>query len=78
MSLVGNERRKLTAAYLNTMAGGLFTAGVAVPIAAAVFGFTGAGVPVGALTLLGGTTMFLAVSVGLHLAARSALKGLQS
>jgi len=58
MSLVGNERRKPTATHLNTMAGGLFTAGVAAPIGAAVFGFTGAGSPVGALTLFGGGTTF--------------------
>ena len=70
------ERVKLTAAYLNTAAGGLFTAGVVAPLAAAVFGITG---PVGglpALILIIGITIFLGASVALHIAGRIALRGL--
>lgn len=37
MTLIHNERTKLTATYLNTAAGGLFGAGFVAPIAAAVF-----------------------------------------
>ena len=48
---VAIERVKLTAAYLNTAAGGLFTTGVVAPFAAAVFGVTGAAGPLSALTL---------------------------
>lgn len=40
MSLIPNERTKLTAAYLNTAANGLFTAGVVAPLVAAVFGIS--------------------------------------
>ena len=77
MSVIANERTKLTAAYLNTAAGGLFTAGVVAPLVAAVFGIAG---PIGgasALTLLLGVTIFLMASAALHAAARSVLKGLK-
>ena len=77
MTLVHNERTKLTAAYLNTAAGGLFGAGVVAPIAAAVFGVTG---PVGhlpTLTLGLGALIFLCASLALHAAARYVLKGLK-
>ncbi len=75
--LVRTERVKLTATYLNTAAGGLFTAGVVAPVAAAVFGVTAAGSHIGPLTLLLGVTMFLGCSVGLHALARMVLKGLK-
>ena len=51
MSLIHNERTKLTATYLNTAATGFLGAGVVAPIAAAVFGLTGPGSPVSTLTL---------------------------
>ncbi len=73
---VRQERTKLTASYLNTIAGSLFTAGVAAPIAAAVFVFTGAGARIDALTLVLGSAIFLACSVILHFAARALLKRL--
>ncbi len=77
MSQIDNERIKLTASYVNTMAGAFFTAGVVAPLAAAVFGLAGPGSPVPTLTLAIGVTIFLAVSVGLHLAARFVIKGLK-
>lgn len=76
MSLIANERTKLTATYLNTAAGGLFTAGVVAPLVAAVFGIGPAG-EAGALTLVLGVTIFLIVSGALHAAACSVLKGLK-
>ena len=75
---VGQERTKLTASYLNTIAGSLVTAGVAAPIAAAVFGFAGAGTRIDALTLVLGSAIFLGCSVILHIAARALLKKLSS
>jgi hypothetical protein len=74
--LVRNERTKLTATYLNTAAGGLFTAGVVAPLVAAVFGL-GTGPHLSALTLVLGIAIFLAASGSLHLAARTVLKGLK-
>ncbi len=78
MSLTHNERIKLTATYLNTAAGSCLTAGVIAPLAAAVFGLTGGAAPLSRLTLPIGVTMFLFVSLGLHLAARYALGGLRA
>jgi hypothetical protein len=77
MSLIHNERTKLTAAYLNTAATGFFGAGVVAPLAAAVFGLTGPGSPVSTLTLGLGILIFLVASIAIHLAARYALKGLK-
>ena len=77
MSLVSNERIKLSAAYLNTAAGGLFTAGVVAPLVAVVFGITGSTNSVNALTLVVGITIFLTASGALHVAARRVLKGLE-
>lgn len=77
MGAVKTERIKLTAAYLNTMAGGFFTAGVAAPIAAAVFGISGPAGNLSALTVTVGALIFLAGSLALHAAARYILKGLE-
>ena len=74
---VHNERIKLTAGYLNTAAGGMFTAGVIAPLVAAVFGVAGPSGGPGALTLLFGVAIFIGCSVGLHLLARTVLKGLR-
>lgn len=75
-TLIRTERVKLTAAYLNTAAGGLFTAGVVAPIAAAAFEVTTSGAQITPLTLLLGVMIFLARHVGLHALARMVLKGL--
>lgn len=60
MSLVHNERTKLTSAYLNTAASAFFAAGVVAPLAGAFFGWTGSGSPVSRLTIVIGVTIFLA------------------
>lgn len=77
MSLVHNERTKLTSSYLNTASGAFFAAGVVAPLAAVVFGVTGSSSPVSALTVVFGITTFFLASVTLHLAARYVLKGLK-
>lgn len=77
MSLIHNERTKVTAAYLNAAASAFFGAGVVAPLAAAVFGLTGPGLPVSTLTIVVGATIFLFASIGFHLAARYVLKGLK-
>lgn len=74
---VHNERIKLTAAYLNTAAGGLFTAGVVAPLVAAVFSLGNAAGNLSALTLVLGIAIFLLASGALHLAARTVLKALK-
>ncbi len=77
MSLIHNERTKLTAAYLNTAASSFFGAGVVAPLAAAVFGLAGPGSPVSTLTLGFGILIFLVASIVIHLAARYVFKGLK-
>ena len=77
MSLIENERTKLTATYLNTAATGCLGAGVVAPLAAAVFGLAGPGLPISTLTLGLGILIFLVASILLHLAARYVLKGLK-
>ena len=74
-NLVRNERLKLTASWLNTLAGACMTAGVIAPLAAALFGV--ATVPVSSLTLGLGVLIFFLVGIGLHLLARLVLKGLR-
>ena len=58
MSLIHNERTKLTANYLNTAATGFFGAGVVAPLAAAVFGLAGPGSLISTLTLVLGILIF--------------------
>ena len=77
MSLVSNERIKLSASYLNTAAGGLFTAGFVAPLAATVFGVS-AQTSLSALTLAGGIAIFLLASIALHTCARVILGRLKS
>lgn len=75
--LLRNKRIELTAAHLNTAAGGLFAAGVVAPLVAAVFGLGNAAGNLLALTLVLGIAIFLFASGALHLAARTVLKGLK-
>ncbi|TXM88777.1 hypothetical protein [Methylobacterium sp. WL116] len=69
MSLISNERIKLSAAYLNTAAGGLFTAGVVAALVATVFGVSGRS-NLSALTLSGGIAIFFLASIALYGCAR--------
>ena len=67
MSLISNERIKLSAADLNTAAGGLFTA--VAPLVATVFGVSGRS-NLSALTLSEGIAIFFLASIALHGCAR--------
>lgn len=73
--IVRNERRKLTASWISTVATALTAAGAFAPVASYVYG-------VGS-TLTNGYAMFLSsavcvlISVVLHLVARLALGGLE-
>jgi hypothetical protein len=64
VSLTHNERTKLTATYLNTMAGTVFAAGVVAPLAAATFGYSGATAPVSTLTFAIGVSIFFSCLLG--------------
>ncbi len=70
-NLVHNERIKLTAAWLNTLSGGLMAAGVFTPVAAFVLGvsaFTGSRAALAALSVA-----CLAIGFALHWMARRML-----
>ena len=72
--LVDNERIKLTATYLNGLAIAIFAVGGLAPVVAIVSGTAQSGTASGISVL---TTVCVAVSVGLHLAARLILRGLK-
>ena len=76
MSLIHNERLKLTATYLNAAARACLVAGVIAPFAAFAFGYATAAFG-STLTFALGATTFLLASLSLHSAARFILKGLR-
>ena len=76
MSLVHNERVKLTAAWLNGMASAAVAAGVIAPLVAAFYGLTS--VPVSTSGLLLGAVLWFAASGALHVAARHILGRLRA
>ncbi len=76
MSLVHNERTKLTAAALNAAAGSSFAVGVIAPIAAAFYNVSGSS-GVSVQTIISGTIIWLAASIALHMAARRVLGSLK-
>ena len=71
MFLVHNERTKLTATWLNTLATALIAAGVFAPAVAALYGLSSihVGPLLEAVILIG----CLVLGVGIHLAARTVL-----
>lgn len=69
MSLVTNERIKLTAALLNTVAGFALAAGGVAPLVASSFGLNAAS-PLGAAALVAIIAIWLVVGVAFHLGAR--------
>lgn len=75
MSLIHNERTKLTAAWLNTLSSAATTAGVIAPLAAVFYGVSNSSIAANALFL--GSPVWLFTGVGLHLAARYVLGGLK-
>ena len=76
MSVVANERVKLTASLLNTAAGFSLTAGAIAPLIAGSYGLNAAPT-VGARALLLIIGIWFAVGVGLHLLARRVLGALK-
>jgi hypothetical protein len=76
MSLVHNERTKLTAAWLNTLSGAATAAGAIAPLAATFYGVSAAPVPPVVLSI--GVAIWFFTGVGLHLAARYVLRSLKS
>ena len=75
MSLIENERLKLTATGLNTLASGSIVIGVITPTAVAIYGTPGTQAPGWAIGLAG--LGFLCIGVALHMLARLVLEGLR-
>ena len=71
---IHNERTKLFANLLNTMAGSSYTVGVAAPLAAAFF-YNPAGLAPRAI--FGGAAIWLFASIVLHIGAQRVLGGLR-
>ncbi len=65
MHLVHNERTKLTASWLNTLATALLGAGAIVPLAAWAYGYSSAPVQTG--TLVAVSLTCVAVSAAIHI-----------
>ena len=75
MSLVQNERIKLTATYLNAVAVAIFAVGTFAPVVALVSGAVNPST-VGPTAIL--ASVCVLTSLGLHLVARRSLGNLQS
>jgi predicted tellurium resistance membrane protein TerC len=73
--LIHNERVKLRAAALNTMATSCFAIGVLAPIATSFYNLTADHVPVH--TIVAGIVLWFGVAFWLHEQAKHALKGLK-
>lgn len=71
MFLIHNERTKLTAAWLNTVATALMAAGAFAPMAAWLYGVST--VPVSAFYLAALASTCMVVAGGLHLSALATL-----
>lgn len=77
MNPILNERIKLGATLLNTMAGSCFTVGVATPFAGYLYNVSGFRAVLGIPELALGMVGFLLAAAGLHYAARYVLGGLK-
>jgi hypothetical protein len=72
---VRNERRKLTASWLNAVATALMAAGVFAPVASQIYGF-GSNRADKSLVLIS-SVVCVTLSLGLHLTGRLLLGGLE-
>jgi hypothetical protein len=72
---VRNERRKLTASWLNAVATALMAAGVFAPVASQIYGF-GSNRADKSLVLIS-SVVCVTLSLGLHLIGRQLLGGLE-
>ena len=75
MFLVENERTKLTAAWLNTLATALIAAGAVAPAAAAFIGISALPIETGRVVVLAATCVL--AGNGIHLGARRVLGSLR-
>lgn len=75
MHLVHNERTKLTAAWLSTLATAVVTAGALAPLIAAIYGLSTPGIGSVYLVILAATCFV--IGIALHLYARIFLRRLQ-
>lgn len=75
MSLVSNERRKLTANWLNALAASAITAGTFAPLAALLYGFQSNHVDTFFIIAL--SVICLTVGIGLHIIGLQMLRGLK-
>ena len=74
MSLIHNERRKLTATLLNGVAIAMMATGFVAPVVAVSYGVSNAPL---SLFLVGTAAVWFFVALGLHLVARAILGGLK-
>ena len=71
MSIIDNERTKITAAAFNTVATSCVTVGVLAPLSVALYNFGQNAVPVPTIAL--GAAIWLAIGVLMHYNARYVL-----
>jgi Na+/melibiose symporter-like transporter len=76
MSLLHNERTKLTATWLNTLAAATVVTGVIAPMVAVVFGLPTSGT-VSPTAFMFAIAVWLLLGVALHIVARRVLRRLQ-
>lgn len=75
MSLVENERAKLTANLLNAVASGIVITAVVAPVVAFYFGVTGSA-QTSTLALILSEIIWIGIATALHLVARRSLQRL--
>lgn len=75
MSLVHNERTKLTATFLNTVAVATIGASLVVPFFALLYGLGGDAIQIRNFALA--APVWFLIGVGIHLIARAVLGGLK-
>jgi hypothetical protein len=71
MHLIHNERTKLTATWINTLAAALIAAGAVAPVAAVLYGLSALPISPGRLTVLAFACAVL--GFGIHVVARAQL-----
>ena len=75
MDLIHNERTKLTATWINTLAAALIAAGAVAPIAAILYGLSTLPISLGRIVVL--AVACAAVGVAIHFGARAVLGSLR-
>ena len=75
MDLIHNERTKLTATWINTLAAAFIAAGAVAPVAAILYGLTA--LPIGPGRVTGLAIACAALGVAIHIWARAMLGSLR-